>query len=124
MASSSAGASPKPDQYADPAAVSPDQLAFLPHDNAGPKLNGVIWALTALSGLILGLRVYCRLSRRKGLWWDDGFLIAAWVSMAGPERTALADREDLDLHHDRVGSPHSHDRAGIWSTHLGLRCHD
>jgi hypothetical protein len=79
MASGSADAGAKPDQYADPVTVTPDQLAFLPHDNAGPKLNGVIWSLTALSGLVLGLRVYCRLSRRKGLWWDDGFLIAAWV---------------------------------------------
>ncbi len=42
-----------------------------PHDNAGPKPNGVIWALTALSGLVLGLRVYCWLSRRHGLHiWD------------------------------------------------------
>lgn len=80
MASSSTDP-PKPDQYADPLAPTPEQLALLPHDNAGPKLNAIIWTLTALSGMILGLRVYCRLSRRKGLWWDDGFLIAAWVCM-------------------------------------------
>lgn len=79
MASASASP-PKPDQYADPLAPTPDQLAALPHDNAGPKLNAIIWILTALSGCVLGLRIYCRLSRRKGLWWDDGFLIAAWVS--------------------------------------------
>ncbi len=84
MASNSTETGPKPDQYADPAATSPDQLAYLPHDNAGSKLNGIIWTLTALSGLVLGLRIYCRLSRRKGLWWDDGFLIAAWVSKLTP----------------------------------------
>ncbi|KAK4249010.1 hypothetical protein C7999DRAFT_39861 [Corynascus novoguineensis] len=68
-----------PDQYADPLATTPEQLASLPHDNAGPKLNTVIWTLTAVSGLILCLRIYCRVTRRKGLWWDDAFLIAAWM---------------------------------------------
>jgi hypothetical protein len=71
---------PKPDQYADPLATPPDQLAFLPHDNAGPKLNAIIWALTVISGFVLALRVYCRAIRRRSLWWDDAFLIAAWVS--------------------------------------------
>jgi hypothetical protein len=82
---------PKPEQYADPLAPTPEQFAALPHDNAGPKLNAIIWSLTALSGLVLGLRVYCRLLRRKGLWWDDAFLIAAWVSpltFSGIERPA------------------------------------
>lgn len=73
------GDSTHPDQYADPLKPTPEQFAALPHDNAGTKLVAVIWTLTALSGLILGLRVYCRLERRKGLWWDDAFLIAAWV---------------------------------------------
>jgi hypothetical protein len=81
MASTSSSSSnPKPDQYADPLATTPDQLAYLPHDNAGPKLNAVIWVLTALSGFVLGLRIYCRVSRRS-FWFDDVFLIAAWVSM-------------------------------------------
>ncbi|KAH6651404.1 hypothetical protein F5144DRAFT_478449 [Chaetomium tenue] len=78
MASSPADG-PKPDQYADPLATSPDQLAFLPHDNAGPKLNAIIWVLTTISGLVLALRVYCRIIRRRSLWWDDAFLIAAWI---------------------------------------------
>jgi hypothetical protein len=69
----------KPDQYAAPVAPTPEELAALPHDNAGPKLNAIVWALTGISGLVLGLRIYCRLLRRKGLWWDDAFLIAAWV---------------------------------------------
>ncbi|GAB1309823.1 Rhodopsin domain-containing protein [Madurella fahalii] len=69
----------KPEQYADPLAPTPEQLASLPHDNAGPKLNAIVWSLTAISGAVLGLRIYCRLLRRKGLWWDDVFLIAAWI---------------------------------------------
>ncbi|KXX80058.1 hypothetical protein MMYC01_200609 [Madurella mycetomatis] len=69
----------KPEQYADPLAPTPEQLASLPHDNAGPKLNAIVWSLTAISGIVLALRIYCRLLRRKGLWWDDVFLIAAWI---------------------------------------------
>lgn len=69
----------KPDQFADPLDPTSEELAALPHDNAGPKLNAVIWMLTALSGVFLILRIYCRASRRRSLWWDDGFLVAARV---------------------------------------------
>lgn len=47
--------------------------------NHGPYLNRVVWTLAALSGLFLGLRVYCKLSRKRKLWWDDHFLTASWV---------------------------------------------
>jgi hypothetical protein len=49
------------------------------NDNLGPYLNRVVWSLAALSGLFLALRVYCKLLRRRQLWWDDHFLIASWV---------------------------------------------
>ncbi|KAJ9136866.1 Integral membrane protein [Pleurostoma richardsiae] len=54
----------------------------LPHDNYGPQLNFTIWLLTALSALFLGLRVYCKFFRHRGLWWDDYVLIASWVTLA------------------------------------------
>jgi hypothetical protein len=115
---------PKPDQYADPLATSPEQFALLPHDNAGPKLNAVVWTLTALSGLVLGLRVYCRLSRRKGLWWDDGFLIAAWVGNYCPETIHSMGQPltgtHADLHHNRIRPHHLHDVGRLWQAHLGL----
>ncbi|KAJ4417115.1 hypothetical protein N0V85_001997 [Neurospora sp. IMI 360204] len=72
---------PKPDQFAQPVAPTPEELALLPHDNAGIRLNIVIWVLIGLSGAFLGLRVYCKFSRRKGLWWDDIMLIGAWVCL-------------------------------------------
>jgi hypothetical protein len=50
------------------------------HANHGPYLLRVVWALAGLSTLFLGLRVYCKLSRSRRLWWDDHILIAAWVS--------------------------------------------
>ncbi len=75
----SSDSSAAPQQYAAPAAPTPEELAALPHDNGAPKLNAVVWVLTGLSGAFLALRIYCKFSRRKGLWWDDYLLIAAWV---------------------------------------------
>jgi hypothetical protein len=49
------------------------------HENLGPYLLRVVWPLAALSTLFLGLRAYCKLSRRHRLWWDDYILIASWV---------------------------------------------
>lgn len=77
---SSNDTSNQPQQYAAPAAPTPEELALLPHDNGGPKLNAVIWLLTGISAVFLGLRVYCKFLRHKGLWWDDYLLIMAWVS--------------------------------------------
>ncbi|OIW34074.1 hypothetical protein CONLIGDRAFT_711873 [Coniochaeta ligniaria NRRL 30616] len=50
-------------------------------DDVGPYLLRVIWVLAALSGLFLGLRLYSKLWRRRPLWWDDYFLVAAWLSL-------------------------------------------
>ncbi|KXX74617.1 hypothetical protein MMYC01_208452 [Madurella mycetomatis] len=50
-------------------------------DNLGPYLLHVVWSLAALSGLFLGLRVYCKLWRGRQLWWDDHVLVASWVTL-------------------------------------------
>ena len=62
------------------ASLSPQQLALLPHDNAGPTLLIVCWSLTSLATIFLGLRIYCKLIGHRGLYCDDWVLIAAWVS--------------------------------------------
>ncbi|KAI0141843.1 hypothetical protein GGR57DRAFT_397830 [Xylariaceae sp. FL1272] len=46
----------------------------------GVILNAVNWTLTVLALLFLALRVYCKLARSRGLWWDDYLLIASWIS--------------------------------------------
>ena len=48
--------------------------------NLGPHLNRVVWLLASFAGVFLGLRLYCKLWRRRQLWWDDYLLIASWVS--------------------------------------------
>ncbi len=57
----------------------PQQLAMLPHDNAGPKLDAVMWIMVVISAMFLSLRIYCKFLRHNGLWWDDYVLIASWV---------------------------------------------
>ncbi|ORY58496.1 uncharacterized protein BCR38DRAFT_500261 [Pseudomassariella vexata] len=44
-----------------------------------PKVNSGVWCLTIVATLFLGLRIWCRLIRNRGLWWDDYFFIIAWV---------------------------------------------
>ena len=50
----------------------------------GPRLTGVIWFLAVFSLLFLSLRIYCKASRKRGLWWDDYFLAISWVSSETP----------------------------------------
>lgn len=64
-----------------PPQLTPQELAALPHDNLGPRLNAVIWTLTAVSAIFLALRLYCRIIMAKVLWWDDWFLSAAWIAI-------------------------------------------
>jgi hypothetical protein len=84
MSDAGNGTAPIPGADAGPPPVgpplyTPEQLAALPHDNQGPRLVVVIWLLLALATFFLGMRIYCKLSRHSGLWWDDHILIGSWV---------------------------------------------
>lgn len=48
-------------------------------EDNGPVIVGVTWFLCFISGGFLALRLYAKLSRRQGLWWDDYILLFAWV---------------------------------------------
>ncbi|SPJ78701.1 related to integral membrane protein pth11 [Fusarium torulosum] len=39
-------------------------------------------ALIVLSAIFLGLRLYCKVIRRRGFWWDDHVLVASWICFA------------------------------------------
>ncbi|KAH8891803.1 hypothetical protein GQ53DRAFT_746288 [Thozetella sp. PMI_491] len=41
-------------------------------------IAGVVWALHALSGIFVALRLYCKVTRSRGIWIDDIFLVVAW----------------------------------------------
>lgn len=45
----------------------------------GPMVNTAVWCLFGVATIFIGLRVYCKFSRHRGLWWDDHVLIASWV---------------------------------------------
>ena len=64
----------------DNGAPPPFDLSLLPKDDLGPGIRAGVWILVALSGVFLGLRVYCKQRRHSRLFWDDTILIAAWVS--------------------------------------------
>ncbi|KAI0132847.1 hypothetical protein BJ170DRAFT_263628 [Xylariales sp. AK1849] len=45
----------------------------------GPTIIAVFWSFVAVSLVFVGLRIYCKFLRRRGLWWDDYILILSWV---------------------------------------------
>ena len=51
-------------------------LATNPH---GVTIIAVLWPMTALSVIFLGLRLYSKLTRSRQLWWDDYLITVAWV---------------------------------------------
>ena len=51
-------------------------------ETRGPYINVSVWILQGLAGCCLGLRIYCKIFRHRGLWFDDYFLMAAWALLA------------------------------------------
>lgn len=44
------------------------------------EVNAGLWTLFAGATVLLFLRVWVKLTRRHGIWYDDYILIASWVS--------------------------------------------
>lgn len=42
-------------------------------------MNISLWTLVGLALLFMGLRIYAKLTKHRGLWWDDWVLIISWV---------------------------------------------
>lgn len=76
-------------------AMSSDCVSADTGSSRSAYVNGSIWALGALASTFLSLRIYCKLRRRRGLWWDDYLLFLSWVSdsLASSVPTAAPDRE-------------------------------
>ncbi|KAI0600395.1 hypothetical protein F4775DRAFT_545642 [Biscogniauxia sp. FL1348] len=45
------------------------------------EVNAGLWSLFAGATAFLGVRLWCKLTRRNGLWWDDYILILAWANL-------------------------------------------
>lgn len=54
--------------------------AYIDFVNPSSQVNGGIWSLFVGTTAFLALRIWCKITRRHGLWWDDYILIASWVS--------------------------------------------
>ncbi|KAK3938971.1 hypothetical protein QBC46DRAFT_355427 [Diplogelasinospora grovesii] len=54
-------------------------LATGPIPNQGPQTLAAVWALVSLATVFLAMRLYCKIWRLRGLWWDDVVLILSWV---------------------------------------------
>jgi nicotinamide riboside transporter PnuC len=50
------------------------------HDDQGKTILISIWILNVLALGFLVARLGCKLSTRRGLWWDDWVMILSWVS--------------------------------------------
>ena len=48
--------------------------------NPYTELNAGLWALFAGATVLLALRLWVKVTRRHGLWYDDYVLILSWVS--------------------------------------------
>ncbi|KAK3317380.1 hypothetical protein B0T19DRAFT_434879 [Cercophora scortea] len=69
----------------------------------GPALTTSSCLMTFLSGCFLGLRIYCKMSKRRGLWWDDYMLIAAWVALLANTAVLIASIQlGLGMHMDDI----------------------
>ncbi|RYC53887.1 hypothetical protein CHU98_g12320 [Xylaria longipes] len=48
-------------------------------DDFGPSVEACVWSLAILAAGWLALRLYLKLRKHRGLWWDDHFLVISWV---------------------------------------------
>lgn len=49
--------------------------------NPSAEIYVGLWTLFVGASVFLALRLWCKITRRHGLWYDDYVLIAAYVSL-------------------------------------------
>lgn len=52
--------------------------------NPAGQVYAGLWCLWAGATMFLAMRVWCKVTRRHGLWYDDYILILSWVSNHNP----------------------------------------
>lgn len=89
-------------------------------DDRGPRLLVVCCMLVALAGLFLGLRIYCKVIRQKGIWWDDWVMMAAWIALlaAGCFNARLVSL-GFGRHMNTI-SEHNRDIIGFQTVFVGM----
>lgn len=61
--------------------ISPRKHTKMVHGYIDPsvQLNAGLWSLWAGATIFLAIRVWIKITRRHGLWWDDHILLVSWV---------------------------------------------
>lgn len=62
-----------------------------PNTDEGPQFLATVWILTIVATIFIVLRVYCKITGHKKLWWDDYVLAASWVRLCPPLSPPLRD---------------------------------
>lgn len=58
------------------------ESAAVDTQNQGPAILASCWVLVLVPGLIVALRLWCKLGlSRKGFGWDDILICLSWVSI-------------------------------------------
>ncbi|KAI1451329.1 hypothetical protein F4805DRAFT_473961 [Annulohypoxylon moriforme] len=78
---------------------------------AGRWINTVVWLLIAFATIFLGLRVFCKFKRSKGLWWDDWVLIASWVVLVASGILTSISVAIIFFRHDEDKQMGAHDAS-------------
>lgn len=60
--------------------ISPRDDDDVVYYNPAAQIYAGLWTLFAGASGFLALRLWCKLTRRHGLWYDDYILISAYVS--------------------------------------------
>lgn len=56
--------------------------AVMDAQNQGPTILAICWLLVIIPGLMVGLRLWCKLGLSKGTFgWDDSIICVAWVCL-------------------------------------------
>ncbi|XDG02764.1 hypothetical protein ABKA04_002379 [Annulohypoxylon sp. FPYF3050] len=85
---------------------------------AGHWINTVVWVLIGFATTFLGLRVFCKFKRSKGLWWDDWILIASWLILLVSGILTTISVATVFFQHDQDGRMGVHD-VGLLTTVTG-----
>lgn len=62
------------------------------------ELYAGLWSLFTAATVFLALRVWVKISRRHGLWYDDYLLILCWVSIAMSMASNHCDLQYAGIH--------------------------
>ncbi|KAI1381066.1 hypothetical protein F4677DRAFT_440283 [Hypoxylon crocopeplum] len=85
---------------------------------AGHWINAVVWVLVSLAAVFLGLRVFCKYKRGRGLWWDDWVLMASWIVLVAAGVITSISVEAAFIEHNQDNKMGGHD-VGFLTTITG-----